>query len=173
MAQHHFLVTFFAWHIARQVVKHGGRVNVERVVEISLLHDLGELFGGDISLPYGIANPKASKLAKEFEVENQQYIVRMLGDENYYRPIFEEANRPTSVEGVIAKMADYLEVTHYKEYIGRMTNGDIRVIKQRLEVIITNLKDKKVRTFLLSFLEEWSVEMRAIKKTELFEFAKN
>ena len=172
LAQHHFLVTFFAWQIARQVIGHGCRINVERILEISLLHDLGELFGGDISLPYGIANPKASKLAKEFEAENQRYIVRMLGDEGYYQPIFEEANRPNSVEGVIAKMADYLEVTHYKDYIGRMTVGDIRVIKQRLEVLITNLKDKKARAFLLKYLKEWSDEMQKIKKSELFEFAK-
>src|SRR5688572_26987474 len=68
LAQHHYLVTFVAWRLAVLVVQKGGKINLERVLELSLIHDLGELFGGDISMPYARANPAARNAAKEFEM---------------------------------------------------------------------------------------------------------
>src|ERR1700738_3323865 len=72
LAEHHYLVTFIALQLARYAKSFGAKINTERIMEISLVHDLGELFGGDISRPYAMANPKARQLAKAFESENQK-----------------------------------------------------------------------------------------------------
>jgi Predicted hydrolases of HD superfamily len=59
LAQHHYLVTIFAWILTLEINARGGNLNVLRTVEICLTHDLGELFGGDIGMPYVRANPTA------------------------------------------------------------------------------------------------------------------
>src|SRR3989344_8529769 len=69
LAEHQYLVTFIAWQIARQLKSRGSKIDVLKVVEFSLVHDLGEVFGGDISSYYRKANPKALKYAKAFEEE--------------------------------------------------------------------------------------------------------
>ncbi len=79
LAQHHYLVTFIAWQLALSVQSKGAKINVQKVLEYSLIHDLGELFGGDIAMPYAKANPKARILAKAFEAENQKYLANFFG----------------------------------------------------------------------------------------------
>src|SRR3989344_5119270 len=74
LAEHHYLVTFIAWQLARQIKSKGANINVEKVLEFAMVHDIGELFGGDISMPYARANPKAREYAKAFEEENQKFL---------------------------------------------------------------------------------------------------
>ena len=64
LAQHHFLVTFMAWQLALELQSRGAKIDVQKTMEIALVHDLGELFGGDISFHYGRKNPAARKAAK-------------------------------------------------------------------------------------------------------------
>src|SRR5579872_1840337 len=81
LAQHHYLVTFIAWQLALGVQAKGAKIDVQKVLEFALIHDLGELFGGDIAMPYARANPKARQLAKAFEEENQKYLATFFGDQ--------------------------------------------------------------------------------------------
>ena len=119
LAAHHYLVTFMAWQLARHCQRAGAKINIERVLEFAMLHDLGELFGGDIAMPYGKVNPRARKLAKAFERENQKFMARFFGaDKKYISRLTDEILTAKSDEGIIAKVADYLEVTHYKLYVG-------------------------------------------------------
>lgn len=169
LAQHHYLVAFTAWHLTRLIKQSGGKINAERVLEICLLHDLGELFGGDIAMSYAKANPAARKLAKAFERENQLYLAKMLGDGELINTLFSEAEEPKSDEGQVAKIADYIEVTHYKEYVGRRTAGDIRLVKGRMLEMAGKVKDNKTRQFLKKFLNEWAKVLSVSKNQEVFE----
>src|SRR3989338_10565812 len=81
LACHHYLVTFIAWQIARSLNRAGATLNIEKVLEFALTHDLGELFGGDIAMPYGAINPRARKLAKAFEEENQRFFSQFFGED--------------------------------------------------------------------------------------------
>jgi len=51
LAEHHYLVTFIGWQIASNLRQVGADVDVQKILEFCLIHDLGELFGGDISMP--------------------------------------------------------------------------------------------------------------------------
>ncbi len=169
LAQHHYLVTFTAWHLTQLIKENGGKINVERVIEICLFHDLGELFGGDIAMPYAKTNLTAKKLAKAFEQENQKYLIKMLGDNQLVKALFSEANEPKSDEGQVAKIADYIEVTHYKDYIGRRTAGDIRLVKGRMKEMVRKIKDPKARRYLTKFLNEWAKTLVKDTGREIFE----
>lgn len=172
LAQHHYLVAFTGWYLARLIRQNGGKINLEKVLEICLLHDLGELFGGDISMPYAKANPKAYRLAKKFETENQAFMSTLLNDVGDVRSLFREAMEIESDEAVVAKVADYMEVTHYKHYLGRLTTGDIIMVMQKMEKMVGQVKSAVTRKYLQNFLLEWAEVLRQDDGKESFEFAK-
>ncbi len=172
LAEHHYLVAITGWYIAKLIRQSGGKINTERVLEICLIHDLGELFGGDIAMPYAKANPVARKLAKQFERENQKFLTGFLAEINQVQLLFRDALDVKSDEAIVAKVADYIEVTEYKNYIGRLTDGDVAMVVKKMTKMLEGLKNKKVRSTLARIIDEWSVAILASSEIELFEEAK-
>ncbi len=169
LAQHHYLVTITGWYLANLIIKNKGKINVERVLEICLIHDLGELFGGDIAIPYGLANPVARKLAKRFEGENQRYLTKFLAEIGQTKELFEQSNDLSSDEALVAKIADYIEVTEYKQYLGRLTDGDITLVTQRILKMSSKIKNRPSQIFLSRLVVEWSSALMVDNGTELLE----
>lgn len=174
LAQHHYLVTFIAWQLALSVQSKGAKINVQKVLEYSLIHDLGELFGGDIAMPYAKANPKARILAKAFEAENQKYLANFFGAQaGYYMELSNEIMETSVNEGVIAKLADYLEVTHYKQYMNRLSKGDVVMACKAMEKKIALMTDKIAEKELTKFIVDWKKQLLSGKNQEFFEQAKS
>lgn len=160
LAEHHYLVTMIACQLALAVQSAGAAINVQRVLEFALVHDLGELLGGDISMPYAKANPKARQLAKAFEAENQQYLSQFFGEQSAnYLVLSAESSDPQSDEAIIAKVADYIEVTHYKLYMGLFSQADLDLIVPKLQGVIAKLQDEKAKAALTSFVQDWAGQL--------------
>jgi 5'-deoxynucleotidase YfbR-like HD superfamily hydrolase len=160
LAEHHYVVAMTAWQLAANVNSVGAKLNLQKVFEFALVHDIGELFGGDISMPYAKANPKAREFAKRFEAENHAYIGRFFGtQEARFKELSEEILDADSDEARIVKVADYMEVTHYKFFIGRFVKGDIDLIAKKLNDMIVGMKDEIAKKELLTFIEGWKKEM--------------
>ncbi len=173
LAQHHYLVTFIAWQLALSVHAKGAKIDVQKVLEFSLIHDLGELFGGDISMPYAKANPKAREFAKAFEAENQKYLSTFFGGQaQHYMELSNEIMETSVNEGVIAKLADYIELTHYKQYMRMLTKGDIIMAVNTMEKKIVLMTDKVAKRELTKFVLDWKKQMLAGKNQEFFEQVK-
>lgn len=170
LAQHHYLVTIFDWILARWLVSKGAKINIERVLEFALTHDLGELFGGDIAMPYVRANPKARKYAKAFENENSKFLSKMFGgDQKYFRRLTSEILEAKSDEALISKIGDYLEVTYFKEYVGKLTLGDIKMAAAAMRKKAKKIKDKVAKSELQKFVSVWEKEIWRQSRKELFE----
>lgn len=173
LAQHHYLVTFIAWRLATLAKEAGAKINVAKVLELSLVHDLGELFGSDIAMPYAKANPKARTAAKNFERINHAYLAQFFGKgSTHFLKLTAESFEPTSDEGLIAKIADYVEVTHYKLYVHRLTPGDVVMARNKITKNITAMKDTAAKKALRTFLATWAREIKSGKYRELFEDSK-
>ena len=156
LAEHHYLVSFIAWQIATNLKERGAKIDMQKVFELSLIHDLGELFGGDISMPYARSNPEARKLAKAFESENQNYFSRFLGPQkDYYLNLSKEIMDPHLDESIITKIADYIEVTHYKIYIKAFSKFDLDLVEPKLVAMIEKVKDPISKKELNVFIEKW------------------
>ncbi len=156
LAEHHYLVTFMAWQLARQVKNKGADISIEKVLEFSLVHDLGELFGGDISMPYARANPKAKKFAKAFEEENQRFMARFFGDDLvYFQELGHEILDTQTDEGIISKIADYIEVTYFKQYMNQLTQFDVDLIKPKLQSMVEKMQDPVAKKELFVFVQDW------------------
>jgi 5'-deoxynucleotidase YfbR-like HD superfamily hydrolase len=172
LAQHHYLVTMIAWQLANTVIQAGGTINVQRVLELALVHDLGELFGGDIAAPYARENPAARAAAKAFEAENQRFIVEFFGVHgSHLRGLYAEERRANTDETHVVKMADFIECTHYKRLMGLASAGDIALVKNVCEKRLSLIQDQKIKATLASLLQDWLVALNR-PVADLFETAK-
>ena len=129
---------------------------MQKVLEFCLIHDLGELFGGDISMPYAKANPKAREHAKAFEEENQRFLSKFFGDQSeHFKELGHEILDAKSDEAVVAKIADYIEVTHYKQYVKVFSKFDTDLIKPKLVSVVEKIKDPIAKRELIKFADNW------------------
>lgn len=174
LAQHHYLVTFIAWFLASVAKQKGANIDVGKTMEFALVHDLGELFGGDIAMPYARANPKARELAKAFESENQAFLSQFFGSlSEQYRELTAEVMDFKSDESLIAKLADYIEVTHYKQYVGKLTAGDVAMAYNAIIKKVENIQDEIAKSEMKTLADAWKAEMESSNGQEFFEHIKS
>ncbi len=159
LAQHHYLVTMLAWQLCELVNSKGAKIDTSKTIKFSLLHDIGELFGGDIGMYYAKANPEARKYAKLFEEENQKFLSKFFSNEKEVKTLAKEILESNSDEAHIAKIADYLEVTHYKFFNGQLKKKDIELVAPKLAEKVGKLQDKVAKKELLDFVKTWKVKM--------------
>lgn len=160
LAQHHYLVAFIAWQLARDANRAGAKLNVEKVLEYALVHDLGELLGGDIAGPYAVANRRAYRAAKAFETENHKFLSKYFGsDKKYFLTLTAEIMKARNDEAFYAKAADWIECTHYKFYLNRFNDNDAKLAKKKLESYIKGIKDPLAKSWLKNFLQVWLKEL--------------
>jgi 5'-deoxynucleotidase YfbR-like HD superfamily hydrolase len=159
LAQHHYLVTFITWQLGLLIQKAGGKVNIFRAMEISMMHDLGELFGGDICHYYAKANPTARTLAKQYEHENNNFLSQYFHDQTHYMGLVKEMEEVRTDESILAKTADYMEVLHYKQRIQKLDAQDLGPFMAGIQKRASELKDEQSRITLSEFLDSWSQEL--------------
>ena len=159
LAEHHYLVTMLGWQLAEMVNKKGATIDISKVLQFCLLHDLGELFGGDIGMYYAKANPGARTFAKQFEEENQKFISKFFADGENIQKLTKEILDSHSDEAHIAKIADYLEITHYKLFINGLNKKDVPLVAPKLREKIAKMSDPIAKEELLKFVLAWEQKM--------------
>ena len=162
LAQHQYLVTFIAWQLARNLKHEGHELNTERVMELAMIHDLGELFGSDINYFYGRLNRKAKKAARQFEDENIKYLSIFFGpDRRYFQGLAKELFEGKTPEAVVAKMADYIEALSYKKYIGALSkkHDTDKSAFEQVSYYTKNIKNKALKKVVLDFLKAWTKDL--------------
>jgi putative hydrolase of HD superfamily len=159
LAEHHYLVTMLAWQLSEMVNEAGANIDTLKVIKFSLLHDIGELFGGDIGMYYAKANPQAKIYAKQFEEENQKFLSKFFAKKEEILVLTKEILESESDEAHISKIADYLEVTHYKFFNGQVKKKDFELIGPKLSEKVGKIKDEVAKKILLNFVDEWTKKM--------------
>jgi 5'-deoxynucleotidase YfbR-like HD superfamily hydrolase len=167
LAEHHYLVTFIGWQLALHLKQAGAKIDVQKVLEFCLIHDLGELMGGDISALYAKANPKAKKLAVAFEEENQKYLAKFFGDNSeHFEKLASEILDAKSDEALIAKVADYTEALNYKVYVGAFLESDRKFNVEKMKKFVEPIKDKVVKKLLTQFIAD---QLKSVDKNNYIE----
>lgn len=161
LAEHHYLVAFFAWQLAKQLKAKGAKIDVLKIVEFSLVHDIGELLGGDISQLYANVNPKAREYAKAFEEENQKFLAKFFGSEGKnFKELGHEILNAKTDEALIAKIADYLEHPHYMQYVKVLSQKRIADITEpKIQFLVSKLKDPIAKRELHKFIKSWAKDI--------------
>lgn len=171
LAEHHYLVTFIAWQLAIGLKQAGADIDVQKVLEFSLVHDLGELMGGDISAPYAKINHKAYGFAKAYEEENQKYLAKFFGnDSKRFKKMAKEILDAKSDEALIAKVADYVESMNYMVYVGFFSEPRRKFTNEKLHGYIKKMKDKIAKKILTEFVAMW---LKDVEKNNYIEILKH
>jgi 5'-deoxynucleotidase YfbR-like HD superfamily hydrolase len=157
LAEHHYLVTFIAWQLTLHLQSKGASLDLARILEYSLIHDLGELLGGDIARPYAQANPSAKEKAKAFEAENIKFLSKFFGPHGkHFQKLSDEIEGTSNDESLIAKISDYIELSHYKFYMGMFTENDTKLIRSSLDTMTEKLKDQIAKDEIKDFINQWA-----------------
>lgn len=155
LAEHHYLVTMYALVLGKSIAASGGKIDLQKVLEFSLFHDVGEIFGGDISMPYARKNPKAREYAKKYERENQNFITQYFPDPSEYQAIMNECLDVNTDEAKVSKIADYIETAHYLHYFGYETEFTRIVTAENMKRVVESIGDEKTKDFCQSFIDDW------------------
>ncbi len=109
-------------------------------------------------MPYGRKNPKAKRLARAFEAANTVYLARFFGSQSksYKKLAAETFVDPKSDEAIIAKIADYIEVTYYKLYVNVFSKFDVELVLPKFQKMIKKIKDPIAKQELTAFIADWA-----------------
>lgn len=156
LAQHHYLVSFYSWQITRSLNSMGAKLDLEKVLEYAMIHDIGEIFGSDIPWPYGKANRRAYRAAKQFEAENHKFLSRYFGSGK--KEFMKEASEildAKSDEAILVKIADYIECLNYKNYTHSISRRDKEITKKSFDMKLKKMKDPVAKKGLSDFIKVW------------------
>ncbi|KKW42010.1 MAG: TonB box-like protein [Candidatus Magasanikbacteria bacterium GW2011_GWA2_56_11] len=161
LAEHHYTTALSAYFIAREIERAGGQINVSRLVIMALIHDLGELFGGDISGPLNRRYPdlrEAKDRIAERAIDLLGGYLEETGREEL-KALWEEFEHGDSDEAVIGKIMDQMDHQFYLEhYCYRPSAGaDYRsaFVDQHILVLTAKIKDPATKHVMDNFLSEF------------------
>ena len=111
VAAHVAMTGWISYFIAKEVRNRGAKVNMEKVLEKSLFHDIGEATTGDVVRSVKHSNKNLLALldsAEEQSVMNSEKNIGIPG----LTAVWKHA-KDKSIEGQIVRLADFLSVVSY------------------------------------------------------------
>lgn len=107
VAAHTYTVTLLAYFLAEQLKKEGRKIDVEKVIKMGLLHDLGETIIGDI----GHSAKKFAGQETIHKVEERAIhtLLEQLDFKNELIELAREYNGRKTLEAKLVKIADNLD----------------------------------------------------------------
>lgn len=154
LAEHHFLVAWIGLLLAKLISKAGKNVNEQRVVELCMMHDLGELLGGDVSGPLSRKFPELKRAAQEIEDRNYSFLVdkaKQSGLDDWMNGLWQEEGKKESLESVIAKIADLMEIEFFLEHRSRQIRTKDPFYRQYIKPLADKIDDVEIRRILEQF----------------------
>ena len=164
LAEHHYTTTLTAYFIARKIKEGGGTINERKLILMTMVHDLPELFGGDVSGPLNRKYPDL----KEHKDKIGERAIEMLGSlmdaptKREFKALQDELNRGDTDESVVAKIMDqmdhqlFLEHHNYKlKYNPGYQDYSPPFVRDYVFRLTEKIKDPKTKSVLDDFLTEF------------------
>lgn len=154
LAEHHYLVTWIGLLLAKIINKQGGKVNEQRVMELCLMHDLGELFGGDVNGPLSRKFPALKTAAQAMEDMNFGFLVektQQAGLDEWLRGLWSEEGGRQTDESVIEKVADLMETAFFLEHRSKQSASKAEFFRQHIKPLAEKMQDQVARQVLMDF----------------------
>jgi len=164
LASHHYTTTLNAYFILQRIKKAGGQINERKVILMLLVHDLPELFGGDISTPLNRKYPDLRKYKDKIGERAIAMMTEFLNSDEAaeFRKLHQELDQFTTDEAVIAKIFDQMDHQFFMEHLNfhnryNREKGDFRVdvIKDHLLKLTERIRDVKTKKVMNDFLQEF------------------
>lgn len=157
LAEHHFMVAMMTFLLTADMEMRGMKIDVRRAITMALVHDLGEVFGGDIATPLGLVNPEIKQAARIIEGEAINFLGQMLKNESLrkqFQALCDEEREQKTDEAKVVKMVDRLEAELYKETRYRpvrYTAQNRKYIEKSVFSIPKTIQNSKIQTYCTDF----------------------
>jgi 5'-deoxynucleotidase YfbR-like HD superfamily hydrolase len=167
LAEHHYTTAMMGYFLGQKIVEAGGKLDVQKVMVMAMIHDLSELFGGDIAGPLNRKYPELreykDKIGEKAILLLSEYID---GDEKErFMELWEEMENGETDESIITKIVDqldhqfFLEHLNYRAKYNTEQHGDYRpgFMRDHVLALSEKIKDEKtkevVEDFFKTFME--------------------
>jgi len=157
VASHTFEVSLIALIIAEEVSNSCGKVDVEKILKMSLIHDIPEAVMGDV------VKWVKSRLGKDIESLELEALSEL--GLSKYAPLITELNKGESLEALIVKLADYTSTTlqslkYFKAgyvEVKEISENNVKAIKELLSKdALKPCKEVLIKTLINLGLEDLS-----------------
>ena len=115
VAEHSFYVAMIARALCGLLEEKGAKINTLEVVEKALIHDIEEMFSGDIIQPFKYANTTLRNLIGQLNVKFVDAAFEGLSGNlaNHFKVLWSEYHKERKLEDKIVKIADKLSLVAY------------------------------------------------------------
>ncbi len=153
LAEHHYLVAMIGWLLCEHINEDEQLVDTEAVMKMCMLHDLGELFGGDLSAPLSRKKPEMKIHARALEAINFGFLASFLTPKVKAKmtAIYEMAENKDTAEGVIVKFADMMECQFFLDHIGSKSSHRPDFYANHVKALIEKIENPKIKAKMLQF----------------------
>lgn len=162
VAEHSFYVTIIARALCGLLEERGEKVDKLEVMEKALVHDMEEMFSGDIAQPFKHADPELRKLIHKLNESSVDKAFEGLPPDlaKHFRFLWDDYNKENKLEDQIVKISDKLSLVAYcieqmklgNQYMAEILDNGIKLLKHNefewLTPIINDIE--KERSALLN-----------------------
>jgi 5'-deoxynucleotidase YfbR-like HD superfamily hydrolase len=122
VAEHTYMVGIISRYLC-DIFGIRDRSKVLRILEMSLVHDVGEIYVGDILHSVKKMFPDIKKACKSAELKSLEFVFSKSSDDmkDYYKNLLVEFEEAETLESLVVRLADLISVYIYgmrEEYIG-------------------------------------------------------
>ena len=155
VAEHSFHVALYSMLLADLEEKFGNKVDKEKLLKASLLHDLEECMTDDIIFDFKHGDKKLSKEIKRMGLLFYEKLIGNLPDHmtKEYIDLWSNGKNPRTIEGKILHASDRLEALMYSLEEFQLGN---KQFKQVIDIVVKDLKTIKLKS-VDYFLKELSL----------------
>ncbi len=119
--EHHGSVALIAMVLSDKLNKMGIKNNTERVLRMAITHDLDEIVSGDVNFgakyQYGEKSENIRNALHELSDHVIFQLYNNLGElRSDYLSLYDEEKEKKTVESLIVKLADYIDVELYSDF---------------------------------------------------------
>lgn len=155
LAEHHYLVTMIAWLLCEDINEHELLVKTEEVLKMCLIHDVGELFGGDVAAPLSRKRPDVKVHARAWENLTMEMLTALLPGkvQKTLMTTHKAAEEKATDEAMIAKIADLIETHFFLEHRQCAPRTKDAFYRQHIRPLVQHIRQEKVREKVEDFLQ--------------------
>lgn len=163
LAEHQYTCAINAIFIGKVIKEQGGVLDVNKVVQILMVHDLGEFFGGDIAAPLNRRFPELRKAKDEIGTKAVELLSSYLPDSlaKEWHQLHHEYESGNSDEKWVAKIIDqldhqlFLEHMRYEQILPHPNSFRDTFVSNHIVALAEHISDHVTRTVMENVLKEF------------------
>lgn len=162
LADHHYTATMMGWLLTEEIQRAGGQISQRRVILMLLIHDLPELFGGDIATPLNRKYPDLREYKNKIGERAMQMLSDIIGGglRDELHALWNELEQEKTDEAILVKIIDQMDHHFFMEHRNCGQSRNARqfafrkiILQKHVYAAAGKIKDHGTKDFIKNFLQ--------------------